>query len=372
MKLKSYFANTVEEAISMARREMGPDAMLVNSKRSAAEASHLGAYEVVCATDNTIRPQEEESGGGQISQRTLPQPPIDRLSREVSGLKEQMERLARTLARSGVGMAGIASDPELFRAFTTLTDAEIDADLAYEVIGRMHSPVSTEALRTGLAALVNVDATLGCPGAPARMVALVGPPGAGKTTSLVKLAARYGIASRKPSQILTVDTYRIAAADQLRSYAAILGIGCQVLETTAALAQAIAEHQQKDLIFIDTPGLSETEMDSFEELAGFLATYQGMDTHLVLPASMRAADMKRIVQQYEIFAPRKLLFTRLDETRTCGPLLNHSVSMGKPVSFLCRGQRIPEDLEAATADLILDLVVKSEPSGNRRFGVAAA
>jgi flagellar biosynthesis protein FlhF len=371
MRLKSFFADSIEEAIRLARRELGPDAMLVNSKRTGAEARHLGAYEVaVCGEEN----MGSDSAPRRQEQASPPQafPPMDKLSSEVSELKRQMERMARTLARSGGGMAALEADPGLARAFAALSEAELDIDLAYEIAGRLPSPVSPQALRTELGRLVNVDCELGCAGAPSRIVALVGPPGSGKTSTLVKLAVEYGASARAPTEILTMDTYRIAAADELRSYASILGIGCQVLETPAALAQALEEHRRRHLILIDTPGLSRNEMDSNEDLARFLATYPGIDTHLVLPASMRTVDMRRIADQYSIFHPRKLLFTRLDETETFGPILGQSIRMGKPVSFLSRGQRIPEDLEAPTVDQILNLILKPEPAPAPAFGVAAA
>jgi len=387
MKLKSFFANSIEEAIRLARHELGPDAMLVNSKRTGVEANHLGFYEVVvCAESQETGPADAERNPGKGNHGARPAPPlppgsllppaallpVDKLSQDVSELKHRMEKLALTLARSGRGMAGVAFDPELSGAFTTLADAELDTELAYDVVGKLTSPIPEGALRSELGRLVNVDAQLGLRGAPARVVALVGPPGSGKTSALVKLAVQYGLTAGKSVQVLTTDTYRIAAAEELRCYAAILGIGCQVLETPGALAPALDEYRQKDLILIDTPGLCRSEMEASEDLAKFLASHPGVDTHLVLPASMRAADLRRVADQYTIFQPRKLLFTRLDETETFGPLLSRSVGMGKPISFFSRGQRIPEDLEAASPDLILDLILGSLVVGEPKFDVVAA
>jgi flagellar biosynthesis protein FlhF len=157
-----------------------------------------------------------------------------------------------------------------------------------------------------------------------------------------------------------------------------------VLETPAALAHAMdevlrkdqvlqsGEGRLKDLILIDTPGLCRSEMAACEDLAKLLATrYADVDTHLVLPASMRAADLRRVAEQYAVFRPRKLLFTRMDETETFGPILSLSVRMAKPVSFFSRGQRIPEDLEPATADMLLDLVL-GPPSAALKYEVVAA
>jgi flagellar biosynthesis protein FlhF len=218
MRLKSFFANTIEEAIRQARQDLGPEAMLVHSKRTAPEAHHLGAYEVVvCGDSPDYAPVDPKRDTGRSSLAALP---VDKLSQDVSDLKQQMEKLALTLARSGSGMASIAFDADLSRAFTLLTDSEH----AFDIVSRISSPVSPEMLRAELSSLVNLDAQLGRPEAQSRMVALVGPPGAGKTSALVKLAVQYGVTPRKPVQVLTTDTYRIAAAEELRCYAAILGI----------------------------------------------------------------------------------------------------------------------------------------------------
>jgi flagellar biosynthesis protein FlhF len=175
---------------------------------------------------------------------------------------------------------------------------------------------------------------------------------------LVKLAVSYGLAARKPVLLLSVDTHRVAAADQLRSYAAILGVGFQLLETVSSLAQAIEENRGKELIFLDTPGLSYGDLEDSESLAHFLATRADIDTHLVLPASMKAADLSRMVDAFEILRPRHLLFTKLDETGSYGPILSEAARSGKPLSFFTAGQRIPEDLEAASPERVLDLVFR--------------
>jgi flagellar biosynthesis protein FlhF len=199
-----------------------------------------------------------------------------------------------------------------------------------------------------------VEPGLGRGESPPRVAAMAGPSGSGKTTTLVKLAVQYGLASRRQVQLLSVDTFRIAAAAQLRSFAAILGVGFQVLENVGALAQAIQENRSKDLILIDTPGFGPADMEADCGLAHFLSSRSDIDTHLVLSSSMKAADVTRMVDRFEIFRPQRLLFTRLDETESLGPIFNEAARTGKPLSFFANGQRIPEDLEAVTWDRLVE------------------
>ncbi|HTR38454.1 MAG TPA: hypothetical protein VMH80_21235 [Bryobacteraceae bacterium] len=373
MKLKSFFADSVEEAIRQARQEMGPDAMLVNSKRSGAEARHLGAFEVVVCSEEGVSGSPQAVQPASSPERAVAA--TDPLSQEVSELRRQIERLALTLMRSASGMAGFASNPALAQAFATLTEAELDADLAQDIIGGIGPEMAAVALRAELAKHIRVAPELSGPVSRAR-VALVGPPGAGKTSSLVKLAVRYGISLKRSTHILTTDTYRIAAADELQSYAAILGVGCQVIQTPGGLAQALEENHHKDFILIDTPGMSRAEMETGEDLARFLAGCPEIETHLVMPASMRGADLRSVAGQYAVFQPRKLLVTRLDETQTLGAILSLSIRTGLPISFLTSGQRIPEDLEPATPDRLLDILLRVPQQVSTlalpRFGVVAA
>jgi flagellar biosynthesis protein FlhF len=235
-----------------------------------------------------------------------------------------------------------------------LRDADVDPAVADEIADRVTDDIS--ALDASLLDFVSVDPTLGRPGSERKIVAVVGPPGAGKTSTLVKLAVTYGVAARRPVHILSTDVFRIAATDQLRAYATILGLGFDSVETGFALAQALEERRPKELVLIDTPGLAGNELGDAAEMAEFLSSHADIDVHLLIPASMRSADMERVLSRYSPFGPDKLIFTKMDETESCGPLVSLPRTSGRPVSFLTNGQQIPEDLEAATAERVAELV----------------
>jgi flagellar biosynthesis protein FlhF len=356
MKLKSYFSGSVEAATELARTELGEEALLVNARPATPEAKHLGAYEVVFG----VPPREVAIAPSPAASAAPDRAAPDRLTQDITDLKREIERLMQCL-RGGRAFAPAPPEPSAdeLELYPKLLAAELDPMLAQAVV--QGKPFEE---------LFEVDATLGLTGAELGVVALIGPPGVGKTTALVKLAANYGLPSRRPAHILSVDVYRVAAADQLRSLASILGIGCEVVETPAALAQALEGLRNKDLVLIDTPGLAANEMEDGAELAALLASHAEIDTHLVLSASMKPADMARVIERYEIFRPKKLLFTRLDETSRYGALVSEAARRSLPISFLTCGQQIPEDIEPASKARLKELILGAEPMVELALGSA--
>jgi flagellar biosynthesis protein FlhF len=299
-----------------------------------------------------------------------------RLASEMAQMRRQLEGI-RLAMRSGLtAPRWLLPSSALADVFSALLTADISGEVAQAIVDRLHAqlePAALEdpaaldrALAAELEKCFTVDPSLGRGDATPRVAALVGPPGSGKTSTLVKLAVAHGLGARKSVQLLSLDNLRVAAAEQLRSYGSILGVGFQALETPAALAQALADHRSKPLILIDTPGFSLADMDGAADLARAFSARSEIDVHLVLSASMKSADLTRVVDAFEIFRPSKLLFTRLDETGSFGPIFCEAARTRKALSFLGTGQRIPEDLAPAGRGLLIDLILRDQLGRERQ------
>jgi flagellar biosynthesis GTPase FlhF len=311
LRLKSYFSGTVEAAIDLARRELGEDAFLVNARPASAETRQYGAYEVVFGITGATPKLPPPLPAQPIHD------PVQALSAEVATLRAQLQRL----------LGGEAPTPP-------------------------ESPLT--------------DATLGRPGLEQATVMLVGPPGAGKTSTLIKIAGRYGVHANRSTHILTTDTHRVAAADQIQTLAAILGAGGDVVEPATLLPHAIAEHSEQSLVLIDTPGFALNDLSQGLDLVRGASACTMLDVHLVLPASMKPADALRLAEGYSIFRPHKLIFTRVDETIDRSSILEIQKELKLPISFFCSGPRVPEDIEPATRRKLAELVETSAPLQSRR------
>ena len=198
-----------------------------------------------------------------------------------------------------------------------------------------------------------------------RKVMLLGPTGVGKTTTIAKLAAIKALWEHKKVLLLTSDTYRIAAVEQLKTYAKILGVPIEIIFDINTIQQVVDEHDNADIILLDTAGRSQRDkknMDMFENLYN---AFTPDAVHLVLAANMKYNDMLDVVEHIPNIPVSHLLFTKLDETVSYGSIFNIQQVMGCPVSFLTVGQNVPKDIETATGSRIADFLLKSEQERKR-------
>ena len=191
-----------------------------------------------------------------------------------------------------------------------------------------------------------------------KVALFVGPSGAGKTTTIAKLAAHYRLQEGRSVALITLDTCRLAAVEHLRMYAKVLGVPLETARTTADVVEGIRRHRQASLIMIDTPGFESHETAQLMNLGQLKESCGSIDTHLVLSATTRMQDLRRAMARYGACAPSRLLFTKLDETEEYGNLFELAYQTTLPLSYWSNGQRVPEDVELADparlANLLLD------------------
>ncbi len=198
-----------------------------------------------------------------------------------------------------------------------------------------------------------------------RRVMLIGPTGVGKTTTIAKLAAIKFLWEHKRVLLLTSDTFRIAAVDQLRTYAKLLKMPFEVIFENTNVEEVLEKYKNTDIILLDTAGRSQRDKKSMDMYVKLYNSFSPDAVHLVLAANMKYKDMLDVVEHIPDIPVSHLLFTKLDETVSCGSIFNVQQVMGCPVSFLTVGQNVPKDIETAEGIRIAEFLMKSEDERKR-------
>ena len=192
-----------------------------------------------------------------------------------------------------------------------------------------------------------------------KRIAFVGPTGVGKTTTLAKIAARCICSFRKSVALVTIDTYRIAAVEQLKVYGEIMGLPVDVVLTPGQLEKSLHNHRDKDVILIDTAGRSPKDTISIAELAAFLKADLNIEKHLVLSAGTREQELNETISHFQKLNLDRTIFTKIDECSNLGVILNTQLKNPTPLSYITNGQRVPEDILEVDRDAVARLVIPS-------------
>jgi flagellar biosynthesis protein FlhF len=307
--------------------------------------------------------------GDAPAQGDAPPPAGDRtvFHRDLTNRLSELSALVEDLCRRSQPQRERAFPQELFDLYTRLIDAELSEDLARELVERIQDQAPPEEWRDAalmqarLAAIVEADILIAGPITPEagrrRLVALVGPTGVGKTTTIAKLAANFRLRERRNVGLITVDTYRIAAVEQLRTYADIMDLPMEVVSTPREMRHAVERMADLELVLLDTAGRSPTDDLKIQELRALLAEAAPDEVHLVLSSVASPGALEKTARRFAEVGATALVLTKLDEAAGLGNLLPLLRASRLPLSYLTNGQKVPDDIEPASADRLAGLIL---------------
>ncbi|MDR3620945.1 MAG: flagellar biosynthesis protein FlhF [Paludisphaera borealis] len=374
MNARTYRGKTMKEALARVRRDLGGDAVILAARevrrRRLFGLGPRGGIEVEASLTMPADPlaaavRAPASAVGRAS-ASASSPPTG-LGSELGRIHTMVETLSRQ-GRLDHWMLDLPS--ELTPIYGRLLEADVPELLARQLV-RMVADAATpedlatpddalravrEALEDALAVAPPIRAVSGA----RRVVALVGPTGVGKTTTAAKLAARFKLQQGLRVGLLTVDTYRIAAIEQLKTYADIIDLPLAVGRDPESARQAIDELGDVDLVLVDTAGRSPKDEPKIQELGELLARIRPDEVHLVLSAATSQRSLRAAAEQFAPARPDRLLLTKLDEAESLGALAAILGRADRPVSYLTTGQSVPDDIEEADRSRLARLILGEE------------
>lgn len=390
MKIRRYMGKDTQEAILKVKMDLGNEAVILNT-RKVKQKGLLNMFakptvEVLAAVDEyygakskkephkgDMKIQLYEKNVEEQSNLKEKEEKITLLENKVNSIETVLQKIYMQVTQNEKPQVKAPQSEEKPKPHITellynnLIKNEVESDIAKQLIDIIQSKVRDLNANDASAVLHNlVSGMLGKPetlklredGKPTVAI-FVGPTGVGKTTTLAKIAAYYSLNQKKKVGLITADTYRIAAVEQLKTYAEILGMPLEVIYSINEINDAKDKYQDKDIIIIDTPGRSFRNKSQFDELKMLVDASQADEVFLVLSTTTGVRNCKEILANYEFLKDYKLIFTKLDETPALGIILNARRITNRNLSYVTIGQSVPDDIEIANIDKITKNLIGS-------------
>ncbi|MCK8823532.1 flagellar biosynthesis protein FlhF [Fuchsiella alkaliacetigena] len=357
MEVKRYRGESMQEAMFKVKADLGPEAIILH-RRKLKKGGFMGFFgkkmvEIVA----TVEDEKKENN----SEEYL------KLQDELAQMKDMMSNVLQELETKSLSGSYQNLPPSLQEVADKLLAKGVKNKLATDILTSLTKkadPYQLEESEEVKSLLVKEIEQRLSPVAPlqlnntSKVVALIGPTGVGKTTTIAKLAAKFNLMEQKEVALVTADTYRIAAVEQLKTYSEIIGVPLEVVFTPSDLVKAIERFADKDLVLIDTAGRSQQNKMQMSELTALMENAEIDETYLVLSATTKLADLRDVVLKFKSVDIDKFIFTKLDETNALGTILNITEEFEIPLSYISNGQNVPEDIKVVDPKQIADNFLK--------------
>lgn len=361
MKFKRYIAKDMNEACNIIRDDLGSDAVIVSSKKVKRKGI-FGFFlprliEVTAAIDNK---EAEKKVDKPIKTPKKHNEDDSVLAKEMHEVKELLKQVIAN-ERDDVPQKELNPQNELKNILK-------DLDLLPEVEQKILDTFSEDELKKCCSRvdvkeileekLINFFIPVNKFGFSSNVLAFIGPTGVGKTTTLAKLAANFALYHDLKIALITIDTYRIGAVAQLKTYGEIIGVSVEAVMTPLELKAAVKKYEDCDLILIDTAGRSSKNTEQIVELKSFIEPLRPLEIYLVLDANTKNRDLLAIAEKYNLLKYSKLVLTKLDETYSLGSLLNVVHATNVPIAYVTNGQNVPDDIIPGEPERLAKLIVE--------------
>jgi len=371
VRVRRFVGDNVAETMGKVKRELGSEAVILQT-REFREGGFMGLFgkakvEITAAIEeNPVIAAKPPASNHvyHVEEVRLPKAaPVTENSNAPSGaIQDELQRMRLTLEKMNKHMQGLGEEKSVWplslqRWADHLRNRGVNENLVKRLIHQVQQTLPEAEWGDDLRVYAQLEADVRqiCgqtgtiqPGLEKpRIVALIGPTGVGKTTTIGKLAAGFSIVDKRKVALITADTYRVAAVEQLKTFGEIIGVPVEVVMTPSGLSEALELHMDKDLIFIDTAGRSPNHELHMSELRAFLDKAKPDFTMLVMSATTQFSDQLQIYQRFEALTTH-LIFTKLDETLSAGSIINLLGQTTLPTAYLTNGQNVPDDIDAAT------------------------
>lgn len=385
MRVRRFVGDNVSETMGKVKRELGSEAVILQT-REFSDGGFFGLFgkkkvEITAAIEEepvTVQKASTTNYGHSIEgvKLTSARQVSDTLDQskdlqmEIKSLRLLLEQVNKQICKQTEVREENGVWPSVLQGWVNhLQNRGINENLVRRLISHVQQTLSPEEWTDNSLVYARIEAhvrqicgQIGLiqPGiGKPRIIALIGPTGVGKTTTIGKLAAGFSIVDKRKVALVTADTYRVAAVEQLKTFGEIIGVPVEVVMTPSGLSDALQLHADKELIFIDTAGRSPHHDLHMSELRAFLEEAQPDFTMLVMSATTQSADQHQIYKRFEDLTTH-LIFTKLDETGSAGSILNLLGQTTLPTAYLTNGQNVPDDIEAATPYRLARYVIGEE------------